>query len=56
MKRTTQAAKRDFDAAHGDGMEALKRGDYEAFGDAVKREREAIESMPVPKKRKPKKR
>ena len=31
-----------FDAAHREGMEALTRGDYARFGDAIRREREVV--------------
>ena len=42
LKRLLTTTKDEFDAAHGDGMEALSRGDYDAFGEAIKREREII--------------
>ncbi|HYC56762.1 MAG TPA: hypothetical protein VEL28_17660 [Candidatus Binatia bacterium] len=34
-----------FDAAHRDGMSALKTGDYDKFDDAVQRKRAAIEDQ-----------
>ena len=37
--------KAEFDAAHADGMAALKRGDYDAFGNAIERERKVIDAM-----------
>ena len=42
----TKATKRDFDAAHKAGMAALKSGGYVSLGDAIKREREAIDALP----------
>ena len=35
----------DFQQAHADGMTALQRGDFDAFGDAIKRERDIIETQ-----------
>lgn len=37
--------KADFDAAHRMGMEALLAGDYAAFGEAIRREREIIKAQ-----------
>ena len=53
----TTRLKAAFDAAHKDGMDALQRGDYEAFGNAIDRERKIIDDIdttinPVPKRRK----
>lgn len=36
-------------------MAALKRGDYKGLGDAIKREREAIDALPAAKNRKTRK-
>ena len=49
--------KAEFDAAHKNGMEALRRGDNDAFGNAVDRERKIIKEFdtaikPAPKRRK----
>ena len=35
--------RKDFQEAHADGMTALQRGDFDALGDAIKRERDIIE-------------
>jgi len=43
--------KAEFDAAHNDGMDALKRGDYKAVRHAVDRERKVIDAMPKPASR-----
>jgi hypothetical protein len=50
--RTTKIAaekmatlRKDFKKAHGDGMAALKNRDFDAFGDAIKRERNIIETQ-----------
>ena len=34
-----------FDAAHREGMEALTRGDYARFGDAIRRERQILDEQ-----------
>jgi hypothetical protein len=39
------AAKERFDAAHADGMAALKARDYDALEDAIQRESEAAEAL-----------
>lgn len=35
--------RKDFQKAHADGMTALQSGDFDALGDAIKRERDIIE-------------
>jgi hypothetical protein len=35
--------RKDFQEAHADGMTAVQRGDFDALGDAIKRERDIIE-------------
>ena len=42
---TVSSHKAAFDQAHQDGMDALKRGDYDAFGEAVYRESKVIEAI-----------
>ena len=49
--------KAEFDAAHKNGMEALRRGDTDAFGYAVDREHKILKEFdtaikPAPKRRK----
>ena len=46
-----------FDAAHKNGIDALQRGDYDAFGNAIARERKILDEIdttikPAPKRRK----
>jgi hypothetical protein len=46
-----------FAAVHKNGMEAIRRGDYDAFGKAVDRERKILDDLdttinPAPKRRK----
>ena len=53
----TTSLKAAFDAAHKDGMDAIQRGDYDAFGNAIDRERKIIDDIdttikPAPKRRK----
>jgi hypothetical protein len=53
----TTSLKTAFDAAHKDGMDAMQRGDYDAFGNAIDRERKIIDDIdttikPAPKRRK----
>jgi hypothetical protein len=52
VKQAIDTAKAKFDDAHRAGMDALERGDYDTMGDAIKREREAIRSLPKPKRSK----
>jgi hypothetical protein len=42
---TTTEAKVEFDAAHKEGMEALRRRDYEALATAIRREQAVIERV-----------
>jgi hypothetical protein len=42
---TINSLKAAFDAAHKVGMEALKRRDFEALGNAIERERKAIKAL-----------
>ena len=42
---TVVALKRQFDAAHRHGTEALAHGDYDAFGEAVDAEKAIIEEQ-----------
>jgi hypothetical protein len=46
IKQKFDAAHASVDAAHRDGMDALKRGDYEKLGEAITRERDAIAAIP----------
>ena len=53
----TTSLKAAFDAAHKDGMDAIQRGDYDAFGNAIDRERKIIDDIdttikPAPTRRK----
>ena len=48
----TRAQKAKFEAAHAKGMAALKRGDYDAVGDAIAEEREAIAGLDGPRNKK----
>ena len=41
----TTSLKAAFDAAHKDGMDAIQRGDYDAFGNAIDRERKIIDAI-----------
>lgn len=56
----TRERKKRFDAAHEKGMDALRRGDYEALDEAVKEERQIITEQRVvirafsPRKKNPK--
>ena len=43
-KKTT-SLKAAFDAAHKDGIDAIQRGDYDAFGNAIDRERKIIDAI-----------
>ncbi len=52
VKKAIDTAKAKFDDAHKTGMDALERGDYDTMGEAIKREREAIHSLPKPKRSK----
>ena len=47
LKPATQVSslKAAFDSAHKDGMDALKRHDFDALTDAVKRERKVVDAM-----------
>ena len=42
---TFAALRKEFQKAHKDGMEALTAGDFDALGDAIKRERDIIEKQ-----------
>ena len=42
---TFDALRKDFQKAHKDGMAALTAGDFDALGDAIKRERDIIEKQ-----------
>jgi hypothetical protein len=44
-KTTTNSLKAAFDDAHKAGMDALKRRDFEALGNAIERERNAIKAL-----------
>ena len=37
--------RKDYKKAHADGMAALENRDFDAFGDAIKRERNIIETQ-----------
>ena len=41
----TKALKAEFDAVHEEGMNALKRGNYDEFGTAIKREGKIVQRM-----------
>jgi hypothetical protein len=55
LKTTTNSLKAAFDDAHKAGMEALKRRDFEALGNAIELERKAIKALSnsavIPKRR-----
>ena len=40
-----QALKSRFDAAHAQGVAALKRGDFAAAGEAIRRQRDILEEQ-----------
>ena len=42
---SVSSLKAAFDEAHRDGMDALQRGDYDAFGEAVERESKVIDAV-----------
>src|SRR5687767_5608882 len=41
----TATLKAEFDAAHKDGMAALKRHDYSAVGEVIRRERKIVQAL-----------
>ena len=43
--QSVAALLRDFKKAHADGMAALEKQDFDALGDAIKRERNIIEAQ-----------
>jgi hypothetical protein len=43
LLKLTQALKAQFDAAHADGMRALKRRDFEGLSRVIERERHIIQ-------------
>ena len=45
LKAATTDAKAEFDAAHKDGMDALRRRDYEALSTAIRREQAVIKKV-----------
>lgn len=45
LARLLIIGKAEFDAAHEDGMAALKRHDYDTFTKAIHRERKVIDSV-----------
>jgi hypothetical protein len=47
---TAQHMREQFAAAHHDGMEALKTGDYDRLGDAIERERVLIDAEDASRK------
>ena len=52
----TTGLKAAFDAAHKDGMDALRRGDHDAFGNALDRETKILKEFDTAIKRAPKRR
>ena len=50
--RRTRRLKKDFDAAHAAGMNALKSGDYDALSKAIEAEEKVIDAFSR-KQRKP---
>jgi hypothetical protein len=52
----TTSLKAAFDAAHKDGMDAIQRGDYDAFGNAIDRERKILDAIDTTIKHAPKRR
>lgn len=51
-----KSLKAAFDAAHKDGMDAIQRGDYDAFGNAIDRERKILDAIDTTIKHAPKRR
>ena len=45
LKPSLRRRRSEFDSAHKDGMDALKRGDYDAVRDALVRERKVIDAQ-----------
>ena len=56
LKPNKTSLKAAFDAAHKDGMDAIQRGDYDAFGNAIDRERKILDAIDTTIKRAPKRR
>jgi hypothetical protein len=55
-KTKTASLKAEFDAAHKDGVDALKRRDYSAVREVIQRERKVINAVSEAVKRKTTKR